>query len=36
LNAHRLTIVTYNEEQTLLVNEKSIEIIPLWKWLCLF
>ena len=36
LNAHRLTIVTYNEEQTLLVNEKNIEIIPLWKWLCLF
>lgn len=33
LNAQRLTIITYNEEQTLQVNEKSIEVIPLWKWL---
>ena len=33
LNAQRLTIITYNEEQTLQVNGRSIEVIPLWKWL---
>lgn len=29
----RLTIVTYNEEQTIQVGNASIEVIPLWKWL---
>jgi len=33
VSAQRLTIITYNEEQTLQVNGKSIEVIPLWKWL---
>lgn len=33
LNAKRLTIITYNEEETITVNDITIEIIPLWKWL---
>ncbi len=33
LNARRLTIVTYNEESVLDVNDLQIEVIPLWKWL---
>lgn len=33
VGAQRLTIITYNEEQTLQVNGKNIEVIPLWKWL---
>lgn len=32
--AKRLTIITYNEEQTISLNNGStIEVIPLWKWL---
>ena len=32
--AKRLTIITYNEEQTIsLDNGSTIEVIPLWKWL---
>lgn len=33
LNAKRLTIITYNEEETITVNDITIEVIPLWKWL---
>ena len=34
LQAKRLTIITYNEEQTIsLENGSTIEVIPLWKWL---
>jgi predicted AAA+ superfamily ATPase len=34
LQAKRLTIITYNEEQTISLNNGStIEVIPLWQWL---
>jgi predicted AAA+ superfamily ATPase len=33
LNLHKATIITYNEENTILENEKEIKIIPIWKWL---
>ena len=33
LNAKRLAIITYNEEETIIVNDINIEVIPLWKWL---
>ena len=34
LQAKRLTIITYNEEHTIsLDNGSTIEVIPLWKWL---
>lgn len=34
LQAKRLTIITYNEEHTISLNNGStIEVIPLWKWL---
>ena len=33
VGAQRLTIVTYNEEQTIQIGNASIEVIPLWKWL---
>ena len=33
--ARELTIVTYNEEQTIQVGDLSIEVIPLWKWLAI-
>ena len=33
LNAKRLTIITYNEEETITVNDINIEVVPLWKWL---
>ena len=34
LQSQRLTIITYNEEQTIsLENGSTIEVIPLWKWL---
>jgi predicted AAA+ superfamily ATPase len=29
----RLAIITYNEEQTLVEDNKTIYIIPVWKWL---
>lgn len=25
--------IPYNEEETITVNDITIEIIPLWKWL---
>lgn len=33
LNAKKLTIITYNEEETITVDNITIEVIPLWKWL---
>lgn len=33
LNAKRLIIITYNEEQIIEVNDNVVEVIPLWKWL---
>lgn len=33
LNAKRLAIITYNEEETINANDINIEVIPLWKWL---
>jgi predicted AAA+ superfamily ATPase len=34
LQSQRLTIITYNEEHTISLNNGStIEVIPLWKWL---
>ena len=33
LKADKLTIITYNEEDTLRIDDKVIEVIPLWKWL---
>lgn len=33
--ARQLTIVTYNEEQTIQVGDSNIEVIPLWKWLAI-
>ena len=33
LSADRLTIITYDEEQTLEIEGRSIEVIPVWKWL---
>jgi predicted AAA+ superfamily ATPase len=34
LQSQRLTIITYNEEHTIsLDNGSTIEVIPLWKWL---
>lgn len=29
-------IVTYDEENTIQSGELTVEIIPVWKWLCLF
>ena len=33
LDAQRLTIVTFGEEKQMSVEGKTIEVIPLWKWL---
>lgn len=33
VDAKRLTIITYNEEQTIQQGDTIIEVIPLWKWL---
>lgn len=33
LKAEKQTIITYNEEETITVNDIAIEVIPLWKWL---
>ena len=33
LKADKLTIITYNEEDTLRIDNNVIEVIPLWKWL---
>ena len=33
VDAKRLTIVTYNEEQKIQQNNAIVEVIPLWKWL---
>ena len=29
----KLLIVTYNEEDTIYVNDTEIEVVPLWKWM---
>ena len=31
LNAKRLLVITYNEEQTIEVSNNIVEVIPLWK-----
>jgi len=36
LPADSLTIITYDEEQTLEIEDKLIEVIPVWKWLMSF
>lgn len=33
LNCKRLVIITRDEEQTIQMNGKNIEVIPVWKWL---
>lgn len=33
VKAKRLTIITYNEEQSIQHNTITIEVIPIWKWL---
>lgn len=33
LNCSRLMILTYSEEKLLVIDDKTIEIIPIWKWL---
>lgn len=33
LDCSRLMILTYSEEKTLVIDDKTIEIIPIWKWL---
>lgn len=30
---NKLLIVTYNEENTIYVNDTEIEVVPLWKWM---
>jgi len=32
-NVENLLIVTFNEERQIVVNEKVISVIPVWKWL---
>jgi predicted AAA+ superfamily ATPase len=31
--ASRLSIITYDEERTVEMNELAIEVIPAWKWM---
>ena len=33
LNAEKMTIITYNEEEIINIDNKVIEVVPLWKWL---
>jgi len=33
LDCSRLMILTYSEEKILVIEDKTIEIIPIWKWL---
>jgi len=33
LPAERLIIITYDEERTIEIEDKTIEVIPIWKWL---
>ncbi|MCQ2974572.1 MAG: ATP-binding protein [Bacteroidales bacterium] len=33
LDIKKLQIITYDEEKTIEINNKQIEIIPIWKWL---
>ena len=33
LNAEKMTIITYNEEEIINIDKKVIEVVPLWKWL---
>ena len=35
LKADKMSIITYNEEETLNIDGKVIEVVPLWKWLLL-
>ena len=32
LKCHKLTIITWNEEETIEANGETIRVIPLWKW----
>lgn len=31
---YRGTIISYDEEETLEINGKTIEVVPVWKWMC--
>ncbi|GHT63111.1 hypothetical protein AGMMS50239_18390 [Bacteroidia bacterium] len=33
LECENLLIITYEEEKTLEVDDKTIKVIPIWKWL---
>lgn len=33
VNAKRLSVITYNDEQRIQINGFTIDVIPLWKWL---
>lgn len=33
LDCSRLMIITYSEERTIEVENKTIEVLPIWKWL---
>jgi len=33
LPCEKLLIITYEEEKTLQIDEKTIKIVPVWKWL---
>jgi len=33
LNLNHGIIITYNQEETIIINNKKIEIIPMWKWI---
>lgn len=29
----KAVIITYDEEDTIVINDLNIEVIPIWKWL---
>lgn len=31
---YRGTIISYDGEETLEINGKTIEVVPVWKWMC--
>ncbi|MEG2366399.1 MAG: ATP-binding protein, partial [Alistipes sp.] len=33
LDCSRLMIITYSEERTIEIENKTIEVLPIWKWL---
>jgi hypothetical protein len=33
LPCNRLLILSYEGEETICINNKTIEVIPVWKWL---